>query len=101
LKDGSKGKHVTVAPPNTKDVIISSADKNCKKIYVKGGDTCVTGIRLMDKQGSIILEAGNFKSGKEHNIELEDGERIVGIQSMLQDDNPDWFGLTFVFAKLE
>ncbi len=56
---------------------------------------------MFDSAGSTIIEAGSFVSGDEHKIELEEGERILGLKSMFSDFENYWFGLTFVFGKEE
>jgi hypothetical protein len=54
---------------------------------------------LFDSAGSTIIEAGLCNSGADHNIELEEGERILGVKSMFSNSENWWFGLTFVFGK--
>ena len=91
-----------VAPTDAKDALIQPNDRVVTKIFVRGGVAFVSGIRLFDSAGTTLLDAGLCNSGNDHNIELEKGERLLGIKSMFSDSSKSyWCGLTFVFGKEE
>ena len=71
------------------------------KIVVNHNVNIVHGIRMMNKQGQVILETGVFNGGSDKEVNLEDGERVVGIKSISDSRYGYWCGLTLVLGKME
>lgn len=55
----------------------------------------------MDNEDKILLEAGDFPGYFDKYIDLKDGERVVGIKSLLRRPGESlWCGLTLVIGYL-
>ncbi len=62
-------------------------DAQITKIQVFYCKNHVKGFKFYSKDG-ILLEAGNFLNMENKEVVLEEGERLIGVQSKLYDNSP-------------
>lgn len=58
------------------------------KIIVRYLETFVIGIKFLDKQGAMLLDAAR-SGGSKQEIVLEEGERLLCVRSQISADNLD------------
>ena len=82
-------------------VSINPPDSVIKKVSVWCGGTCVVGIQMFNQKGVSVLEIGKKVCDK-FDVDLADGERIVGIWSrLLSQCAKAHRSLTFIIGRLE
>ena len=69
---------------------------------------CMTGIKIIDKQGETVLNVGTMDTLHSawfnyHHIELKDGERLLGVKSSnrFNTEGLHHFDLQFVIGRVE
>ncbi len=72
-----------------------------RKVSVWIGKSYTIGIQMFNEQGVSLLDIGDKYCDK-FDVELADGERIVGVHSRLYSKStPTHCNLTFIIGRLE
>ncbi len=102
-KDGSVSDH----PKNTRSELqrkeLNPKDAQITKIQVFYDNKLIRGFKFYSKDG-IVLEAGSFSNMEIRKVVLEEGERLISVQSKLYDSSVSHSTLhcnmTLVIGKL-
>ena len=83
---------------------ISPEDAPITKIKVCHGDSFIRGFKFYSND-KVVLEVGDFSYGEMKEVNLEAGERLVGVKSKLYDNTPEnntiHCNLVLLIGKLE
>ncbi len=101
-KDGAVSVHPN-SPHQFARKEISPKDAPITRIQVWHSDVCLWGFKFYSNK-NVVLEVGDFECEMKE-VNLEAGERLVGVKSKLWDNTPEnntyHCNLVLVFGKLE
>ena len=87
-----------------KEIIVHPLDSTITKITVNCHKDFINGLKLFDKDGKCILEAGK-QNYENKEIVLLEGERLLGVRSEHYDDSDTnraaHSNMVLVFGRLE
>ena len=82
-------------------VDLSPPGSQISKVIIWHGSTTTVGLEMLNKEGKTILKVGEEKLTKAE-LTLEDGERIVGVESrLLKETAQAHCSLTFIIGWME
>jgi len=87
-KDGVIGKHTPEPSGQFTRLAINPPGAAVAKIVVNKHTNYIAGIKLISKDGTVLVEAGYWAVRASHTqqeIALADGERLIGVRSKLYD----------------